>query len=103
MKLADPRVLITKNSLFQIWNERFIPYPRTDLAARAIWAQLRDHQVGRRLVEALLAVVARAGDQRALEAGLAHDGDRLLHRHGFPRVVAVVQVRVEDRQLLSLC
>jgi hypothetical protein len=85
-------------------NERLIPKPGTDLAARAVDAQLRDDKIGRRLVEALLAIVAGARDQRAFEACLAHDGDRVLHRHRFPCVVAVVQMGIEDRQpLLTWC
>jgi hypothetical protein len=47
-------------------------------------------------MEALLAVVAGAGDERALEAGLAQDLDRLGNGDQLPRVVAIVEMRVEN-------
>jgi len=59
------------------------------------------HQLGGRGRFALRTCLV---EQRALEAGLAHDRDRVLHRNAFPRVVAVMQVRVEDGQwLLRAC
>ncbi len=52
-------------------------------------------------MQALLPVVARARNQRPLHSRLAQDRDRLLRRQDFPRIVRIVQVRVEDRQFLG--
>src|SRR4030095_104195 len=49
--------------------------------------------------ELLRPLVARARHQRPLEARLAQDGDGLLRRYRRPRVVTVVDVRVDDREL----
>ena len=48
----------------------------------------------------LVAFAFGAGDEGALQACLAQDGDCLVDRHDVPRIVAVVQVSVEDRQRL---
>ena len=62
----------------------------------------RAHNLGRGARQALLAFVARARDQRPPDAGLAQEVDHLLQRHALPGVVAVVQVRIEDRQRLRI-
>jgi hypothetical protein len=41
-------------------------------------------------------------DTSVLDAGAAQDLDRFLGRHDFPRVVAVMDMRVEDRKLRSM-
>ena len=71
------------------------------ISPRERYGRSRDDEIGRGS-SALLAIVARARDERALHSGAAHDGDRFLHRHDIPGVVAVVHMRIEDRQRL-LC
>ena len=76
-----------------------VVHPAADLAALSIGAQRGQHQIRRRL-EQLAACHRRCccETMRALQAGLAQQGNDLRRRQGLPGVVAVVQVGVEHRQ-----
>ena len=74
-------------------------HPGRDLAAAAIGPELGDDDVGRLGEELLGPLVVRARDQRALDAGLPEERHGLLRRDDAPRVVAVVDVGVDDRQI----
>ena len=81
--------------------ERLVPEPGADLAARAVDAQLGNHQVGRGLVTG--AAGRRRPSSRSARActpALRRIAIASCTGTRLPRVVAVVQVRIEDRQRL---
>ena len=103
VKLADGDVALAGEAILQERDDRLVAHPGRDLAAGAIGAKRRQHEIGRLRDEALRALVAGARDERAHDAGAAQDGDRILRRKVLPRVVAVMHVRIEDRKLGGDC
>ncbi len=99
VELADRGVALAGEAILEKRDDRFVAHPGADVAAGAIRAQRRHHEIRRLGDEPLRAVVAGARDEGALDAGLAQDRDRVLRRQVVPRVVAVMHVRVEEREL----
>ena len=82
-------------------DNRLVAHPGGGFAAPAVGPQDRHDQVGRDGMELLGALVARARDEGPLEARGAQDTHGLVRRHDVPGVVAVVDVRIDQRQVLG--
>jgi hypothetical protein len=99
VEFADRHVAVLREPLLEVRDDRGVLHPGRDLTALAIRPELGDDDV-RRLGEELLgAVVVRARHQRALDARLPEERHDLRRRHHAPRVVAVVEVGIDDGQI----
>src|SRR5262245_1318985 len=99
VELADRNVPVLAQPLLEIGNDCLVPYPRRQISSLPIRPERRDDDVGGFGEELLRALVARARHQRPLEARFAEEGHGLFRRHHRPRVVTVVDVGVDHRQL----
>jgi hypothetical protein len=99
MELADAGVLVLGQQVFHVPKDGFVPDPRADVAARPVRPELGDDQIRRFGEQLLRSRIVGARDEGPLEAGLAENRYRFLGRHHRDRVVAVVDVGVEDREL----
>jgi hypothetical protein len=101
VKFADRGVAEAAQAIFDMAHHGVIAHPARDLAAASIRPQTGHHQFRRRLEQALSALVAGARHHGKAQAGLAHQPDHLGHGHGLPGIVAVVDMRVGDRQRIG--
>ena len=97
MVFADGDIPVRPEPRLQVRHDAGVPHPGADLAALAVRPQHRDHQIGRLGEQFLRAVVAAARHHRAAQARLAQDVDGRLGWQLLPGIMAVMQVRIEDR------
>ena len=100
LELADAGVGVDLQPRLNVGDDGLVVHPGADLAAPPIGAQHRHDQIGCRLVQHLRAVVAGARHERLLEPRLAQHFHRLGRRQHVPGVMAVVDVRVDQRTLI---
>ena len=101
VELADRHVCVLAQQVFYVAHDGVVFRPRADVASRPVRTQRRQDQVGRFREQLLRALVVGARDERTLQPRLAQDRDGFLGRRREHRVVAVVDVGVEDRQLVG--
>ena len=97
VELADRDPLEALHTVLEEVDHRRIVDPAPDLAAPAVGAKARQDQVRRGGVERPGAGVARARHQRPLEPRPLQNGDRFAGGEPLGRVVAEMDMGVEDR------
>ena len=102
MEFADRDPAEPLEPVLEEIDHRRIVDPAADLAAPAIGAQAGQDEAGRGGVERAGPGIARTRNQRPFQSGLLHKGDRVRDWIQLCRIVAEMDMGVEDRHRSSV-
>jgi osmoprotectant transport system permease protein len=102
VELADRSVGVAGQARLEVRDHRRVAHPGADLAAGAVRAQRRHDQIGASAWSSCVPSSDELDTIARRSPALAQQGDRVLRWQRRHRVVTVVDVRVEDRQLGAL-